>query len=376
MLSEEQVMLKDAASAWARERSPLSAHRKLRNAGVPEGYDRALLVEIAEMGWTGVLAPEEHGGADFGFLSMGLVLQELGRTLTQSPLVASSVAAVAGLRRVGSPAQQRQWLPRIASGESVMTLAVDEGAHHNPLAGSLKAEKARGQWVLTGEKRPVLHGMGADAAIVVARTGGAPGDVEGLTLFIVPTAAAGLTRAPLLEIEGRGAAIYRLGGVTLGADAVLGEVGKAAAPLDYMLDCARAGAAAEMLGAASEAFDITLAYLKTRVQFGQLIGAFQALQHRAAALYGELELTRAAVEAALTALDENNAAARELVSLAKALAGDTFKRVATEMIQLHGGIGMTDEHDAGLFYKRARAADVSYGSSAYHRARYAALTGY
>ncbi|GAN00305.1 acyl-CoA dehydrogenase family protein [alpha proteobacterium U9-1i] len=376
ILSEEQVMLKDAASAWARDRSPIAAYRKLRNSGALQGYDSALFAEIAEMGWAGIVAPEEHGGADFGFMSMGVVLEQLGRTLTPSPLVNSSLAAVIGLRRAGSAAQQQHWLPKIAAGEAVVTIAVDEGAQHNPLAVALKAEKSRGNWLLNGEKRPVLHGMGASAVLVAARTSGAAGDVEGLTLFIVPTNAPKLSKASLAEVEQRGAAIYTFNGVELGADAIVGEVGKAASVLDHMLDCARAGLAAEMLGSASAAFDITLAYLKTRLQFGQLIGSFQALQHRAAALYGELELTRSAVEAALEALDAQSPQARELVSLAKALAGDTFKRVSGEMIQLHGGIGMTDEHDAGLFYKRARVADMSYGSAAYHRERYAALTGY
>ncbi len=375
ILSEEQVMLKDAASAWARERSPISAYRKLRSEGGAQGYDNKLFAEIAEMGWAGILAPEEHGGADFGFMSMGVVLEQLGRTLTPSPLV-SSAAVIVGLRRAASPALQEQWLPKLATGEAVIALAVDEGAQHNPLSVALKATKAGKKWSLKGVKRPVLHGMGADAALVVARTGGAPGEVDGLTLFIVPTDAPKLSREALNEVERRGAAIYTFDGVEVGADAVVGEVGKAAAILDVMLDCARAGLAAEMLGAMCEAFDITLAYLKTRPQFGQLIGSFQALQHRAADLYAEIELTRSAVEMALEALDANGADARELVSLAKAMAGDTFKRVAAEMIQLHGGIGMTDEHDAGLFYKRARAADMSYGSAAYHRERYAALTGH
>jgi alkylation response protein AidB-like acyl-CoA dehydrogenase len=375
ILSEEQVMLKDSASAWARERSPISAYRKLRNDSGVLGYDSKLFAEIAEMGWAGILAPEEHGGADFGFMSLGVVLEQLGRTLTPSPLV-SSAAAIVGLRRAASPAQQEQYLPKLVTGEAVMALAVDEGAQHNPLATTLKAAKARNKWSLTGVKRPVLHGMGANAALVVARTAGAPGDVEGLTLFIVPTDAPKFSREALNEVERRGAAIFTFDGVEVSADAVVGEVGKAAAVLDSMLDCARAGLAAEMLGSACEAFDITLAYLKTRYQFGQLIGSFQALQHRAAILYGELELTRSAVEMALEALDANSADARELVSLAKALAGDTFKRIAAEMIQMHGGIGMTDEHDAGLFYKRARAADMSYGSAAYHRERYAALTGH
>jgi|CXWL01.1.fsa_nt_gi alkylation response protein AidB-like acyl-CoA dehydrogenase len=377
VLTEEQEMLKDAAQAWARERSPISAYRKLRTGGAALGYDPALFEDMAAMGWTGIIVPEEFGGADFGYLSMGVVLEQLGRTLTPSPLVTSSLAVVSGLRVAGTPAQKEQWLPRIATGDAVATLAIDEGARHDPLGVALTAKKVKsGGWKLDGEKRPVLHGMSADVAIVAARTSGAAGQAEGLTLFIVKNDAPKLTRTPLHEVERRGAAIWNFAGVQVGDDAMLGEVGKGAALLERMLDCARAGLAAEMLGSAIEAFEVTLAYLKTRTQFGQLIGSFQALQHRAAALYGELELARSATEAALIALDADSPEAPELVSLAKALAGDTFRRVASAMIQLHGGIGMTDEHDSGLFLKRARVADASYGSAGFHRERYAALLNY
>lgn len=376
ILTEEQEMLKDAASAWAQERSPISAYRKLRNSGAPLGYDPAQFRDMAEMGWAGIIVPEEFGGADFGYLSMGVVLEQLGRTLTPSPLVTSSLAVVSGLRLAGSAAQKEEWLPGIAGGEAVATLALDEGARHDPLGVALSAKKVKGGWKLDGEKRPVLHGMSAAVAVVAARTSGAPGDEEGVTLFLVRTDAPMLTRTPLLEVERRGAAIYSFKGLQLGEEDVLGEAGKGAALMERMLDCARAGLAAEMLGSALQAFEITLDYLKTRVQFGKLIGSFQALQHRVAGLYGELELTRSATEAALSALDLDSPEAPELVSLAKALAGDTFRRIASAMIQLHGGIGMTDEHDAGLFLKRARVADMSYGTSGFHRERYAALLNY
>lgn len=375
VLSEEQRLLSDSASAWARERSPVSAWRKLHREGAGLGYDSALFAEMARMGWTGIIAPEEYGGADFGFLSMGLLLEQTGRTLTASPLVTSSLAVVAGLKLAGTPAQKRAWLPLIASGEAIVTLAIDEGARHDPEKLALSAAKQSGGYRLAGEKRPVVHGMAADAAIVAARTSGSPGDRAGMTLFLVGADAPKLARTELREIERRGAAVYTFHGVEVGEGDVLGAVGGGADVLDHILDCARAGVAAEMLGAAQEAFDVTLAYLKTRVQFGRLIGEFQALQHRAAGLYGELVLARSAVEAALTALDEGADDRRVLASLAKALAGDTFRRVAAEMIQMHGGIGMTEEHDAGLYLKRARVSDMSFGNSAFHRERYGALIG-
>ncbi|MCR6644637.1 MAG: acyl-CoA/acyl-ACP dehydrogenase [Terricaulis sp.] len=376
VLTEEQNLLRDAAEAWAQERSPLGALRKIRANGDGLGFDAQAFAEMAEMGWAGIVVPEEFGGADFGFHSMGVVLEQLGRTLTASPLIVSSLAAATGLKRAGSAALKQAWLPKIAAGEAIVTLAIDEGVRHNPAATELRAKKSGAGFKLSGVKRPVLFGMAAHAAIIAARTSGEPGDEAGITLFLAPTDAAKLSRAPLIEIEARGAAAYDFGGVTLGPEAVLGAVDEGGPLLERMLDCACAGLAAQMLGSASAAFEITLAYLKTRKQFGQLIGAFQALQHRASVLLGELELTRSAVESALDALDADAPETHELASLAKALAGDTFRRVAGEMIQMHGGIGMTDEHDAGLFLKRARIDDMSFGGAGYHRERYGRLAGY
>ena len=376
VLSEEQRMLRDAAESWARERAPVTAFRRLRDAGAPLGYDPALYREIAEMGWAGILVPEAYGGCDFGHPSMGLVLEALGRTLTASPLVSTAVAGVSAFALGGTDAQRGRWLPALAAGEAVAALAVDEGARHAPAMTALAAVRTGAGWRLDGIKRPVLHGMAADLLVVAARTGGRPGDADGITLFLVGAGADGVSRAPLQEIERRGAALVRFDGVAVGDDAVLGAPGEGGVLLDRVLDRARAAVAAELLGSSTQAFHTTLDYLKTRVQFGQIIGRFQALQHRAAVLYGELELARSAVEAALAALDEEGPDTPALVSLAKALAGDTARRVAAEMIQLHGGIGMTDEHDAGFYLKRARVGDMSYGNAAFHRERYAVLNGY
>jgi alkylation response protein AidB-like acyl-CoA dehydrogenase len=373
VLTEEQSLLVDAAAAWARERSPVSAWRQVQRSG--GGHDAALFAEMAQMGWTGIVVPEEFGGADFGYLSMGALLEQTGATLTASPLVVSCLAAASGLKLAGTPAQKQAWLPAIASGEAIVTLAIDEGSRHEPGKLALQATRTKRGYRLSGEKRPVPHGMSAHACIVAARTLGAAGAHAGLTLFLLRTDASKLARAELHEVERRGAAIYAFDGVEAGEADMLGVPGEGGEVLDHMLDCASAGVAAEMLGGAQAAFELTLAYLKTRVQFGRRIGEFQALQHRAASLYGELALTRSSVEAALTALDENAEDRRALVSLAKALAGDTFRRVAGEMIQMHGGIGMTEEHDAGLFLKRARVSDMSFGTAAFHRERYGALIG-
>ncbi|MDP3117143.1 MAG: acyl-CoA dehydrogenase family protein [Phenylobacterium sp.] len=376
VLNEEQSMLRDAAKSWVQEKSPVTAFRKMRDSGVELGYDADAWNEMAEMGWAGVIIPEEYGGSDFGYLSMGLILEETGRTLTASPLLASGLAAASALVLGGSDAQKSEWLPKIAGGEVVGALAIDEGAHHAPEKVALKAEKSGSGYKLSGSKSFVLEGMAAGLLIVSARTSGKPGDTDGITLFLVAGDAKGVSRKRLHLADSRGAANITFDGVEVGADAVLGEVDKGYALLEKTLDRARAGLCAEMLGSAVQAFEVTLDYLKVRVQFGQVIGSFQALQHRAAKMFTDLELARSAVEAALQAIDADTPDVPELVSLAKAKMGDVFHLVSNEMVQMHGGIGMTDAHDAGFYMKRARAAEAAFGNQAYHRDRYARIQGY
>jgi alkylation response protein AidB-like acyl-CoA dehydrogenase len=376
VLTEEQSMLRDAARTWTQEKSPVSAFRKMRDSGQPLGYDPAAFAEMAEMGWTGVIIPEEYGGSDFGYLSLGLVLEETGRTLTASPLLSTALAAASALILGGTDAQKEAWLPKIASGEAVGTLAIEEGPHHAPEKVALAAAKSGAGYTLSGKKVFVLEGMAASVFVVSARTSGKPGDKDGVTLFLVPADAKGVTRTQLKLADSRGAANVSFDNVQVGADAVLGEDGKGFALLEKVLDRARAGLAAEMLGSAAQAFDTTLDYLKTRVQFGQVIGSFQALQHRAAKMFTDLELARSCVEAALAAIDNDSLDVPELVSLAKAKVGDTLHLVSNEMVQMHGGIGMTDAHDAGFYLKRARAAEATFGGQAYHRDRYARINGY
>jgi len=360
VLTEEQSMLRDAAKSWVQEKSPVTAFRKMRDSGAELGYDVNAWNEMAEMGWAGVIIPEEYGGSNFGYLSLGLVLEELGRTLTASPLIASGLAAASALILGGNDAQKGEWLPKIADGSAVATLAVDEGPHHKPdqVAAEVKGGK------LTGKKTFVLEGMAANVFVVSAKENGA------IELFLVKADDAGVKRTRLSLADSRGAANVEFNG------AAAEKLSGGAALLEKVLDRARAGICAEMLGAATQAFETTLDYLKTRVQFGQVIGSFQALQHRAAKMFTELELSRSAVEAALTAIDNDSPDVPELVSLAKAKMGDTFHLVSNEMVQMHGGIGMTDAHDAGFYLKRARACEAAYGNQAFHRDRYARIQGY
>jgi alkylation response protein AidB-like acyl-CoA dehydrogenase len=376
VLTEEQSMLRDAARTWTQEKSPVSAFRKMRDSNQPLGYDPAAFAEMAEMGWTGVIIPEAYGGSDFGYLSLGLILEETGRTLTASPMLATALAAASAIILGGTDAQKEAWLPKIASGETVGTLAVDEGPRHRPSHVATRATKTGDGYTLSGSKVFVLEGMAAGLLIVSARAWGEASDADGISLFLVPADAHGVERKALKLADSRGAANITFTDVTVGPDALLGEEGKGGPLLEQVLDRARAGLAAEMLGSALQAFETTLDYLKTRVQFGQVIGSFQALQHRAAKMFTDLELARSCVEAALTAIDNNSPDVPELVSLAKAKVGDTLHLVSNEMVQMHGGIGMTDAHDAGLYLKRARAAEATFGNQAFHRDRYARIQGY
>ncbi|MCA6256299.1 MAG: acyl-CoA dehydrogenase family protein [Phenylobacterium sp.] len=376
VLNEEQSMLRDAAKSWTQEKSPVTAFRKMRDSGVEIGYDVNAWNEMAEMGWAGVIIPEEYGGSAFGYLSMGLILEELGRTLTASPLIASGVGAASALVLGGSDAQKSEWLPKIADGSVVGALAVDEGPHHAPEKVALAATKSGAGYSLSGTKTFVIDGLAANLLVVSARTSGKPGDKDGITLFLVPADAKGVSRKRLALADSRGAANITFDKVEVGADAVLGAADKGWDVLEKTLDRVRAALAAEMLGAANQAFETTLDYLKVRVQFGQVIGSFQALQHRAAKMFTDLELARSAVEAALQAIDADSPDVPELVSLSKAKMGDVFHLVSNEMVQMHGGIGMTDAHDSGFYLKRARAAEAAFGSQSYHRDRYARINGY
>ncbi len=368
--SDEQTMLRDAAEGWVRDRAPISSLRRLRKEHLDTGFDRELYREMTAMGWAGVTVPEKDGGYGFGHASMGMLAEQLGRNLVASPLIGSAVAVTGTLVLGGSAAQKAAWLPRLVSGEIFAALALEEGLHHDPAQTALDARRAGQGWVLNGIKRPVFDAGGAGLLLVAARIA-----ESGISLFLCPGDATGIRQTRLSQIDSRGAAIVQFDQCHVDDAALLGPPGGGLQLLDQVLDRARAVLSAEMLGGAQQAFETTVEYLKTRVQFDRPIGSFQALQHRAADMLGELELTRSAVQAALTAIDAGDADLPRLASLAKALAGRTFRKVAQEMVQMHGGIGMTDEHDAGLYLKRAQVADMTFGNVAFHRERYAQLSG-
>jgi alkylation response protein AidB-like acyl-CoA dehydrogenase len=347
----------------------------MRDSGSELGFDKATWSAIGEMGWCGIVVPEEFGGVDMGHLTFGVVLEELGRQLTASPLLASGLVGANALVLAGSQAHKNEWLPRVAEGSAIVTLAVDEAARHNPQRCALEAVANAGGFRLSGRKTLVLEGMAADAFVVVARTSGAPGQADGLSLFLVEAASKGLSRTRLHTADSRGYANLDFEGVEIGAEALMGKLDEGGVLLEALLDRAAAGMAAEMLGVAAQSFEMTLEYLKNRVQFGEVIGSFQALGHRAAGLFSQMEMTRSCVEAALQGIDAEDEDVATLCALAKCQAGEFLTQMSNEMIQMHGGIGVTDEFDAGLYLKRARASEATYGNRALHRDRYAERVG-
>jgi alkylation response protein AidB-like acyl-CoA dehydrogenase len=368
ILTEEARMVRDTAFDFFRERSPITAMRKLRDDADPVGFSRDLWRQMAELGWTGFLVAEEDGGSAFGMTGLAQVMEAAGQTLTASPLMSTALLGASLLSLGGSEDQKAEFLPLLLAGEHFTALALDEATRHAPDRIAVTAERDGAGYRLNGRKTFVLDGHIADTLIVAART------AAGITLFLVPGGAA--IRKRLNMVDSRNAAMIQFDNVAVGPSAVLGRQDGGAGLLDLTLDRARAGLAAEMLGSAQEAFDRTVQYLKDRRQFGVAIGSFQAMKHRAAQMFCEVEITRSAVLAAVSALDRNANDVTALVSLAKAKANETFYLCGNEGVQMHGGIGMTDEHEIGFFMKRSRVAQVSFGDTRFCRDRYAQSMGY
>ncbi len=372
VLNEEQNMLKDAAKDFCSNNTPISQLRKLRDDKADKGYDEQVWQQMVELGWAGIVIPEDFGGVGFGFMGLGVVLQECGRTLTASPLWATAVGA-AGILEGGSDAHKGELLPLVAGGELLLATAIEEGPHHNPYGVETKAEKSGSGYKVTGSKRFVVDGHVANKLIVVARSSGGEGDRDGITLVLVDGDTAGVNVTRTFMADSRNAANIEFSGAE---GVLLGEEGKGADILDKLLDVGRILLSAEMLGSCEECFERTVEYLKTREQFGVPIGSFQALKHRAAQMFCEIELSKSVVLEALTALDENSDQIPELASLAKSRLNDTYNLVSSEGIQMHGGIGMTDEFEIGFYLKRARVCEHTFGNSAFHRDRYGVTQGY
>ena len=376
VLSEDQQLLRDSARHFCQDNAPISVVRRLRDEKSELGYDEAIWRQMIELGWPGMAIAEKYGGFEFGYTGLGLVLEETGRTLASSPLIASVLLGASLLSEAGNEEQKSKLLPQIVAGKLRLAVGVDEGPHHAPSRVACSAVKEGTEYILTGTKSFVLDGQTADKLLVSARTSGEPYSEEGISLFILDANAQGLQIQRATMVDSRNSANLVLDQVRVSEDSLLGVEGAGFTALDTALDIARIGVASEMLGSVQEVFQRIVEYLKQREQFGVQIGAFQALQHRAAQMYSEIELCRSAVLGALRCLDDPSATAKDraiMASLAKAKLSEVSETVSNEGIQMHGGIGMTDEFDIGFFLKRARVAQQFLGDASFHRDRYATL---
>ena len=376
ILNEEEQFLRDTAKNFAEERSPITHFRSLRDNNDPILWDKDLWSEMSRLGWPGIMIPEKYGGSNFGISGICVVLQECAKTLTPSPLFATGVLGAFSIKTYGTDEQKEKYLPSIASGDLTVSLAIDESSHHNPYETELSAKKNNNNYLLSGKKVFVIDGASSDLLIVLARTSGNKGDSTGLTLFLIDSNQAGIDKVKLDMADSRNYANINFENVDVPSENILGDPEAGGEAIENILDIGRIAISAEMLGNSEAAFETTLDYLKQRKQFGVLIGSFQALQHRAAEMFCEIELTKSSVMAAMRAADEGSNELQRLSSLAKTVAGETLHLVSNEAIQMHGGIGVTDEYDVGFFLKRARVAEQIFGSSKFHTERYANLSGF
>jgi alkylation response protein AidB-like acyl-CoA dehydrogenase len=374
LLTDDQKMLRETAANFLAEEGSIAKQlRHWRSINCKDGFGHGLWKQFAELGLTAICIPESDGGMGLGAIEAALVLEEIGRNLTPSPFL---VTAVVATRAIEGTQHADRWYPGIVSGEAVLALAVDEGPRHAPEQAALEAKRQGNGFVLNGAKQFVIQGASADMIVTVARTGGSPGEAGGLTLFAVPKDVSGLAVENVALVDSSKAARLTFENVQLDADAAIGQVDGGWEPLQRALNAGRVGAAAELVGVASGASAMTLDYLRQRKQFGKPIAEFQALQHRAAHLYAEIEIARASAYKAAQLRDGDDQRAELYVSVAKAKAAAVASLAVREGVQMHGGIGMTDEHDIGLFLKREAVLGELFGDVYYHRERVAALSGY
>jgi alkylation response protein AidB-like acyl-CoA dehydrogenase len=375
-LSEDQLILRDVARSFFDEKSPVERMRKLRDDQDTTGFSRELWKEMGELGWIGIPFAEELGGAGMGHGELGVVLEECGRVLAPEPFYSTVLLGGGAIALGGSEPLQKELLPDLCRGDRIATLAVQERGRFAPYAVETTATRDGDGFKVHGEKLFVPDGHVADQIVVVARSAGSPGERDGITLLVLDANAKGVSVERTLLMDGRNAARVRFEDASVDGARLLGSVDAGAELLDTVLDRATIGLASEMLGTFEEAFERTLTYLKTREQFGVKIGTFQGLRHRAAHMFSELEFCRSVVRNARGAIDEGRDDVAQCASAAKARCSDAAAQIGGEAIQMHGGIGMTDEEEIGLFAKRLKAAEVTLGDAIYHRDRFASLRGY
>ena len=376
ILNEEQQFLKDTAKNFAEERTPVNHFRSLRDNKDDLLWNKDTWKEMVNLGWSGILIPEEYGGSNFGLAGISVILQECGKTLTPSPLFATGVLGAYAISQYGTEEQKKKYLPQIANGEITTAIAIDESSHHNPLNINTSAVSKDNSYILNGKKVFVVDGASADLLIVVARTSGKTADSTGLTLFLVENNQPNINVVKLDMADSRNYANITFSDITVQKENILGDIEAGGEAIENILDIGRIAISAEMLGNTEAAFESTINYLKERKQFGVLIGTFQALQHRAAEMFCEIELTKSSIMAAMQGADNNSNELQRLASLAKTMAGETLHLVSNEAIQMHGGIGVTDEYDLGFYLKRSRVVEQIFGCSKFHTERYANISGF
>ena len=376
LLTDEQNMLRDSARSFLQGSAPIDQLRRLRDDASSDGYDRSTWRSMVELGWAGVLIPEEPGGVAMGHVAAGVIAEEMGRTLTASPFLSTAVMGAVAIANNGSASQRAHWLPTIADGSINVAVAVDEYRSHSPTLVSTTVEASGRGFRISGSKSFVADGHVADLLLVSGRTSGDDKDENGISLFLVPRDSTGITIERQMMVDSRNSASVQLDDVMVDADSLVGEVGLGYAALEQVLDAGRACLAAEMLGSAEECLAQTIDYLSTRRQFDRTIGSFQALQHRAAHLFAEIEIGKSAVIRALQALDAGSKDRQLIVSVAKSKVGRVAQLAAQEAIQMHGGIGMTDEINIGFFLKRVRVAEALYGDANFHADKFARMRNY
>ncbi|MFO0660037.1 MAG: acyl-CoA dehydrogenase [Polyangiaceae bacterium] len=369
-LTADQKLLVDTVASFAKRESPPSRLRKLREDAI--GYSRDTWKQMAELGWLGVMFPESMGGYGGGFLDVALILEQLGTTLVPEPIIPSLVLVGTALRDSGDSKAIERWLPPLIAGEVTYAFAyAEEGARYNPLYCNTRAEKRDGGWLLRGKKAFVLNGHAADEILVVARTSGEVDSREGLALFMVPKGAVNLGIKPIRLIDGHRAAVLSFEGVEV-SDAQKLEVADVASLIELVIDHGAAAACAEGVGVMRASLDLTADYLRTRTQFGVKIGSFQALQHRAVDMFVEVELSKStSIYAAIKVSDPDPIERASAISASKAQLGVSGRYVTQQAIQLHGGIGITDEHDIGLYFKRMQSLNTLFGDEEHHVQRFA-----
>lgn len=375
-LTEEQQMIADQAAKFVANESPVERFRKLRET--ERGWEPEMWAKMAEQGWLAITIPEEQGGFGGTFLDMALILEQLGRGLVPEPIIASAVLGGGLLSSLGSEAQREAFLSPMIEGQTSLAFAyAEKQSRYNLNDCTTKAEKSGDGYTLSGEKVWVLNGHAADQILVAARTGGGQFDDSGLSLFVVDGDAEGLTRIRVPGMDGQRTAVLRFDNVRVGADRLLGREGEALPAIEKAIDRGAAAACAEGFGAVQELFERTIAYLKEREQFGVPIGSFQALQHKAADMYAEVELCKSAMILASIQADQEDVELRKAdISSAKLQMSDGGWFVQENAIQLFGGIGVTDEQDEGLFFKRLRVLNGLFGDGDHHVARFQSLKGF